>query len=167
MVMSGPIVVFACGDELRGDDGVAPFAVRALPSAVAAGVEVRVLGAVAVEDLVALSPGTRVVIVDAVVGPAPGQLVELDLAALPAGVTDRAALALITTSSHQLPLGDMLALAALLRDAPIDGRFVGIGIRSVAFGSELSGPVADALPALTDAVSRAILAIGGPETLAP
>ena len=165
--MSGLIVVFACGDELRGDDGVAPLAVRALPAAVAAGVDVRVLGAVAVEDLVALPPGTRVVIVDAIVGPDPGQVVELDLAALPAGATDLAAPALITTSSHQLPLGEVVALATLLRDAPIDGRFVGIGIRSVAFGSELSGPVADALPALTDAVSRAILAIAGPETLAP
>lgn len=154
--MSGPIVVFACGSELRGDDGVAPLAVRALPAAVAAGVDVRVLGAVAVEDLVALPPGTKVVIVDAVVGPAPGQVVELDLAAFPPGATDLAAPALITTSSHQLPLGEVVALATLLRDAPIDGRFVGIGIRSVAFGSELSGPVADALPALTDAVSRAI-----------
>jgi hydrogenase maturation protease len=165
--MSGPIVVFACGDELRGDDGVAPVAVRALPAAIAAGVDVRVLGAVAVEDLVALPPGTKVVIVDAVVGPPPGQVVELDLAALPAGATDPAAPALVTTSSHQLPLGEVLALATLLRDAPVDGRFVGIGIRSVAFGGELSGPVADALPALTDAVSRAILAIGGPETLTP
>jgi hydrogenase maturation protease len=160
--MSSPIVVFACGDELRGDDGVAPLAVRALPPRVVAGIDVRVLGAVAVEDLVALQPGTRVIIVDAVVGPPPGQVVELGLAELTSN-----SVTVVATSTHQLPLGEVLALAALLRDVPIEGRFVGVGIGSVAFGRDLSGAVTAALPVLADAVARAILAVGGPEKLAP
>jgi hydrogenase maturation protease len=161
--MSGRIIVLACGDELRGDDGVALAAVGALPPAVLAHAEVRIVGAVAVEDLVALPVGSRVVIVDAVAGPAPGQLVELELAALHGRASDLAAPgvpAVSPTSSHQLPLPEVVALAGLLRDAPLEGRFVGVGIGSVAFGSGLSEPVAAAVPALTEAVARIVRALG-------
>ncbi len=194
--MSGRIIVLACGDELRGDDGVALAAVGALPPEVLARAEVRMVGAVAVEDLVALPAGSRVVIVDAVAGPVPGQLVEFELAALPGRAPDPvapdagasatrapdlatpdsgasgapdadamrtrspAAPAVSPTSSHQLPLLETVALAGLLRDAPLEGRFVGVGIESVAFGSGLSSPVVAAVPALTEAVARAVRALG-------
>jgi Ni,Fe-hydrogenase maturation factor len=210
--MTGRIIVLACGDELRGDDGVAVAAVGALLPAILARAEVRIVGAVAVEDLVALPVGSRVVIVDAVAGPAPGQLVEFELAALhgrahdpaapDAGASavpdaeasaapdaeasaapahgpaapdaeasaapDAAAMhtrapgapAVGPTSSHQLPLPEVVALAGLLRDAPLEGRFVGVGIKSVAFGSGLSEAVAAAVPALAEAVARAVRALG-------
>jgi Ni,Fe-hydrogenase maturation factor len=210
MAMSSHIIVLACGDELRGDDGVALAVVGALPSAVLARAEVRIVGAVAVEDLVALPVGSRVVIVDAVAGPAPGQLVELELAALHRRAPDLAApdaavkhtrapgapdagtssapdagassaphagasstqdapaerprhpgvLGVSPTSSHQLPLPEVVALAGLLRDSPLEGRFVGVGIESVAFGSGLSTRVAAAVPALAQAVARAVRALG-------
>ena len=211
VVMTGRIIVLACGDELRGDDGVAVAAVGALPPAILARAEVRIVGAVAVEDLVALPVGSRVVIVDAVAGPAPGQLVEFELAALHGRAHDPAApdaevsaapahdpaapdaevsaapahdpaapdaeasaapdaAAIHTrapgapaagpTSSHQLPLPEVVALAGLLRDAPLEGRFVGVGIKSVAFGSGLSEAVAAAVPALAEAIARAVRALG-------
>ena len=196
VVMTGRIIVLACGDELRGDDGVAVAAVGALPPAILARAEVRIVGAVAVEDLVALPVGSRVVIVDAVAGPAPGQLVEFELAALHGRAHDPAAPdaevsaapahdpaapdegvsaapdapamhtrapgapAVGPTSSHQLPLPEVVALAGLLRDAPLEGRFVGVGIKSVAFGSGLSEAVAAAVPALAEAVARAVRALG-------
>ena len=187
--MTGPIIVLACGDELRGDDGVALVVVGALPPEVLARAEVRIVGAVAVEELVALPTGSRVVIVDAVAGLAPGQLVELELAALIGRAPDRATLdaeapaapdagaldalrpaalnphvpkapAVSSTSSHQLPLPEVVALAELLRNAPLEGRFVGVGIESVAFGSGLSMPVAAAVPALAEAIARAVRALG-------
>ena len=150
--------------------------------------EVRIVRAVEVEDLVALPAGSRVVIVDAVAGPAPGQLVEIELAALHGRAPDRAtpdagassapdaaslerppsaaythvpgAPDVSPTSSHQLPLPEVVALAGLLRNAPLEGRFVGVGIESVAFGSGLSRPVAAAVPALAEAVARAVQALG-------
>lgn len=156
--MVRPVVVLACGDALRGDDGIAAAAVRALPPRVLELTEVRVLDAPGVEDLVDLPPDAWVVIVDAVAGPPPGQLVELDLAALralsaaPHGVAGSGPVA----SSHQLPLPEVVALAGLLRGEPLLGRFVGVGIRSVAFGEGFSEPVAAALPALTAAVAHAV-----------
>ena len=63
--MTGRIIVLACGDELRGDDGVALAVAGALPPAVLARAEVRIVRAVEVEDLVALPVGSRVVIIDA------------------------------------------------------------------------------------------------------
>ena len=74
---------------------------------------------------------------------------------------------LSAASSHQLPLPEVVALAGLLRDAPLAGRFVGVGIESVAFGRPLSEPVAAAVPRLTDAIARAIQALGGRDTLPP
>lgn len=147
------IVVFACGDPLRGDDSVAPRAVKALPPEATAGIDARLVGALEPEYLIDLPARTRVIIVDAVVGPEPGEIVELDLADL----SGRAE-AVVTTSTHQLPLDQVVALAQLLRDEPIEGTFVGVGIEAVAHGEALSQPVEAALPALQDAIARAIAA---------
>jgi hydrogenase maturation protease len=147
------VVVYACGDPLRGDDAIGPRAVGRLPAAALAGVEVRVVGALAPEHLSDLPAGTRVVIVDAVVGPEPGRIVELDLGSLTTGgLAER----VVTTSSHQLPLDQAVALGQLLRDAPLQGRFVGLGIGSVAPGAGLSDAVGAALPAFRAAIERAI-----------
>jgi len=151
--MDRPVIVFACGDELRGDDAVALAAVEGLPGDVLERVDLRMVGALAPEHLTALAPGARIVILDAVVGPPPGQLVELDLAEL-----GRAA-ATAVHSTHQLPLAQVVALAEVLRGEPVAGRFVGLGIASVSHGSGMSEPVAMALPALREAVARAVLAL--------
>jgi hydrogenase maturation protease len=148
------VLILACGDELRGDDGLAAAAVRGLPAATLARADVRVVRGLAIEDLVALPAGCRLVIVDAVAGPPAGELVELDLAAL----SEHAA-TVVSTSTHQLPLHDVVALAGLLREDPLGGCFVGLGVGSVTFGTELSEPVAAALPALREAIARAVRAI--------
>jgi hydrogenase maturation protease len=148
------VVVFACGDPLRGEDGAAPRAARGLPPDVLAAADVRLVGALEAEYLIDLPAGAKVVIVDAVLGPPPGEIVQLGLAEM----SGRAA-ALVTTSCHQLPLDKVVALAQLLRDDPIGGLFVGVGIGSVSVGGELGAAVSAAIPDLRDAVARAVLTL--------
>ena len=74
-----------------------------------------------------------------------------------AEMSGRAA-AVVTVSSHQLPVDKVVALAQLLRDEPVQGRFVGVGIESVSIGGEvLAEAVVAALPALRDAVARVVV----------
>jgi hydrogenase maturation protease len=145
------VVVFACGDPLRGDDSVASIACRSLPPATMARAAVKLIGALEPEYLRDLPAGVRAVIVDAVVGPAPGEIVEMDLAEM-SGRAQK----VVTISGHQLPLDQVVALAQLLRDEPVVGRFVGLGIEAVAMGEEPRASVADAIPALRDAVARTV-----------
>jgi hydrogenase maturation protease len=155
------VVVFACGDALRGDDSVAGRAVASLPSGTTSAADVRSVGALEPEMLMALDPQTPVVVVDAVVGVGVGDIVELDLAGL-ASKTDRVA----AWSSHQLPLERVISLAELLRGAPVRGRFVGLGIGRVEGGAGLSPGAAAAMPRLVVAVERAVetLTTRGSET---
>lgn len=145
------VVVFACGDPVRGDDSVAFRACTTLPPEALARADVKLVGALQPEYLRDLGPGVRAIIVDAVVGPAPGEIVEMALVEM-SGRAER----VVTTSSHQLPLDQVVALAQLLRDEPVVGRFVGVGIESVAMGEEPTESVEAAIPALRDAVARAI-----------
>jgi hydrogenase maturation protease len=145
------VVVFACGDPLRGDDSVAPIACTSLPPETLARADVKLIGALEPEYLRDLPAGVRAVIVDAVVGPPAGEIVEMDLAEM-SGRAEK----VVTTSTHQLPLDQVVALAQLLRDEPVLGRFVGVGIDAVAIGEEPRSSVVDAVPALRDAVARAV-----------
>lgn len=151
MTVTDRVVVFACGDPLRGDDAVAPLVVKSLFQALPPGVVIRLIGALEAEYLVDLARDTRVVIVDAVVGPEPGAIVEMDLR----DMSGRAE-AVITTSTHQLPLDQVVAIAQLLRDEPVEGVFVGMGIEAVAHGAALSAPVEAAIPALREAIHHAV-----------
>ncbi len=151
------VVVLACGQPLGGDDAVGLLAVDGLAPREPGRVEVHQVGALELEHLTGLEADTRVVIVDALVGPEPGQVVDLDLADLAdlAGRVERDA-RVVTASSHRLPLGQVVALAQLLRDEPLEGRFVGIGIGAVVPGAGPGAAVLAALPALRAAVERAI-----------
>ena len=60
-----------------------------------------------------------------------------------------------------MPLPEVLALAALLRETRLTGRFVGVGIASVALGEGLSHPVAGAVPLVAEAVARAVRSLAG------
>lgn len=139
--------MLACGEPLRGDDSVAALVVGSLPPQAVRGVDLRLVGAVEPEAIVELEPGARLIIVDAVVGPPPGTIVRMDLAEMP----DRAA-AMVAASTHQLPLEEVVALAQLLRDDPIEGVFLGVGVASVAIGAALSEPVKAAVPRLREAL---------------
>jgi hydrogenase maturation protease len=146
------VVVFACGDPLRGDDSVAPRACTSLPPEVLARADVKLVGALEAEYLRDLPAGVRAVVVDAVVGVPPGELMELELHEM-SGRAQR----VVTTSTHQLPLDQVIAIAQLLRDEPVEGRFVGVGIEAVEIGAELTPAVDDAVAQLREAVARAVM----------
>jgi len=145
------VVVFACGDPLRGDDSVAHLAVEALPPEALARADVKLVGALEAEYLRDLPAGVRAIVVDAVVGPPPGEIVEMALIEM-SGRAKR----VVTTSSHQLPLDEVVAISQLLRDEPVVGRFIGMGIESVEIGEHATPSVEASIPALTAAIASAV-----------
>jgi hydrogenase maturation protease len=147
------VVVFACGEPMRGDDAAAATAVAGLGADVLARADVRIVTAIEPETLVELRPGTALVVVDAVTGVAAGRIVTLDLADLEE-VTRVSPLA--SPSTHQLPLQGAIRLAELLRGAPLEGRFVGVGAGRAPAGGGLSEAVTAALPGLRAAIAEAV-----------
>ena len=109
----------------------------------------------AVEDLLALSPGSAAIVVDAVVGVEPGRLVSFDLAELPAQASR-----LRPHSTHQLPLDQVVGMAELL-GAVVRGTFVGVGGLDFGYGQPLSEPVRHALPSLRAALTAEIERLSG------
>jgi hydrogenase maturation protease len=133
--------LLVCGNADRGDDGAALSAVAtllpALPAALLERLEVRRCGHLRVEDLLDVPNGEIAVVVDAAVGLAPGHVVTLPLdtiAADPSSPSPR--------SSHELPIDQVLGLAATLRTGGLpEGTFVGIGGRRFGYGRPLSRSV--------------------------
>lgn len=144
------IRIIVCGNADRGDDGAALVAVATLLPSLDRGllnkIEVRRCLELRVEDLVDVPPDVRCVILDAVVGAEPGQVVERPLDGLDvrADFTPR--------SSHQLPLEMVLGLARVLRERPIEGAFVGLAGHGFGYGTPLSRVVRAALPAYCAAI---------------
>ena len=60
-------------------------------------------------------------------------------------------------SSHVLPLGQVVAIAGIMREQPIDGTFVGIGGRSFEFGRRIDRGVRAGLPAFRAAIAAALV----------
>ena len=155
-------MVFACGHPLHGDASVAHEAVMVLPPELLALAEVKLIGALKPEYLRDLPAGVGAVIVDAVVGPEPGSIVEVPLIEM-SGRSEE----ILTTSTHPLTLDQVVAMAQLLRDEPVQGLFVGLGIEPItdAQSGELSegvaptGPMKEAIPALRDTVAHALEAL--------
>ncbi len=161
VVRQRSITLFACGNTDRGDDAAAVHAVRA--AMVTAPwledhVDLRTLEAVDVDDLVGLPDDGSLVVVDALMGPEPGRVVDVDLADL-----GRSARRLRPTSSHQLPLDRLIGLADVLRQRPLRGRLIGIGVTDVSLGAGLSAVVSTNLPAFTRAIVRAVEELSGPD----
>ena len=106
--------------------------------------------------------------VDAVAGLEPGEVWVRPLAALVdrAHALERSGRAAEPRSSHELPLEQVLALAATLRDRPPAGTFVGIGGARWNPGAGLSDAVVAALPAFAAAIDAAIAEAAGPEAAA-
>lgn len=161
------VVVVACGQADRGDDAVALVAADRLVSMGflardGPDPDLRIAGALEVEDVLAIAPGEALVVVDAVDGPAPGEIVVRPLAAL-LPLAGTASGALSPRSTHAVSIPDALAIAAALRperELP-PGSFVGMGIASVALGEGLSRAVAAALPAFVDAVRAEVTRLRG------
>ena len=148
------VLVLVCGERLRGDDAVALVAADALPANARALAELVEVGQLSVEILLDVAEGVALIVVDAAIGVAPGQVVTLPLAeiAATAGATDGATPA----SSHSLPPDQVVALAGELRGSPLRGSFVGIGGAEFGFGEGLSPAVAAGLPAFIAALAAEI-----------
>jgi hydrogenase maturation protease len=155
------VPVFVCGEPTRGDDAAAFAAVELLPPVTRGHAHVVEAGQLDVLFLLDLPADRPCVVVDAVAGLAPGEVWVRPLAALVdrARALDRSGRAVEPRSSHELPLEQVLALAATLRDRPPAGTFVGIGGVRWDPGAPLSEAVAAALPAFADAIAAAIQAV--------
>ena len=144
-----PIVVIACGEPLRGDDRIAHVVVDGLSRQDVRGATVRHVPALWPEDLAGIDDGSRTIIVDAVVGIEPGDIVRVDLMGIPTAMNAR------PTSSHQLPLDMVVALAKLL-GWQAQGVFIGIGTSDFTHGAPLSTQLRGRIPDLSRAVAREI-----------
>jgi hydrogenase maturation protease len=139
-----------CGNADRGDDGVALAAAATLLPAIhaelAPKLEIRRCPDLRTEDLIDLPEGVQALIIDAVVGLAPGEIVRMplgDLAARPA-FTPR--------SSHQLPIDLVVGLAGVIRERPVPGVFIGLSGHRFGYGTPLSKAARAALPAFRAAI---------------
>ena len=150
----GRVTVLACGEPMRGDDAVGLMAVAAISPEIAKLAEIRYVGQLNAEDL--LDAREPVVVVDAVSGPPPGELLEIPLAELAVGGLPGRAV-----SSHALPLATAVALAAQLRRSTPRGRFVGVAGGQYGLGTDLSDPVRRAMARLVGAIERAIRELSG------
>ncbi|MFI5261772.1 MAG: hydrogenase maturation protease [Candidatus Limnocylindrales bacterium] len=140
--------VLVCGDPRRCDDGVALRAAAGLPRAARALADVRPVGQLDPQAL--LDAARPCIVVDAVVGVPAGTLVDMALGEV-AQVGAPA-----PHSSHALPAAMVVGLAEAM-GADLDGsRLIGVGIGDVRFGTELSPPVAAALPRLIEMLAVAI-----------
>jgi hydrogenase maturation protease len=155
--------LLVCGTADRGDDGAALSAVAGLlpglPGHLLAALDVRRCEQLQVEDLLDLPDETGCVIVDAVVGIAPGEVITLPLDAFP-GADRRAEVA--SRSSHTLPMGQLIELASILRGHPVRGSFVGLGGRSFGYGRGLGRTVRASLPEFRAAIENEIVRLAVP-----
>jgi len=153
-----PVPVFVCGEPTRGDDAAGFAAVELLAPAVRELADVVAAGQLDVLFLLDLPADRPCVVVDAVAGLAPGEVWVRPLAALVdrARALEGSGRAVEPRSSHELPLEQVLALAATLRDRPPAGTFVGIGGARWDAGAGLSDGVVEALPAFAGAIAAAI-----------
>jgi len=145
------VEVLICGSPDRGDDGAPIAAAALLRGRLDRRASVRTVGQLDIDDLLAISPGAAVVIVDAAVGLHAGQVVTLPITGL-IGRTD----GLRPRSSHALSFPEVVGLAELLRGRPVPGRIVAIGGSQFGLGKGLSRSVAIALPRFVDAILEAI-----------
>jgi hydrogenase maturation protease len=148
--------VFVCGQPLRGDDAVGFEVVAALPGGAREAATIVDAGALDVTALASLPDDAHCIIVDAVAGVVPGELVELRLDSLADAAHASGLATPLGRSTHALAIPDTLALARLLRGKPLDGVFLGIGIAQCVPGAPLSPRVAAAVPAGADCLASLI-----------
>ncbi len=156
MTPAGLVRVLLCGERFRRDDGAAVLAAASLDRAPLALAAIAEVGWLSVEALLDVPEGAAVILADAAVGVAAGQVVVVSLAEIA-----RRGPGATPASSHSLPPDQVLALAGELRGSPLRGVFVGIGGTEFGFGDELSPAVAAGLPAFTAALAQEINRLAG------
>jgi Ni,Fe-hydrogenase maturation factor len=154
--------LLVCGERLRRDDGAAILAAEMLPADAVAVAEVSEVGQLSAEAILDVPEEVALVVADAAVGVAPGEVVALPLADLAGGATGAGAGRCggrggpSPASSHSMPAQQVLAMATQLRGAAPRGVFVGIGGADFGFGEGLSPAVEAALPAFAETIADAI-----------
>ena len=145
--------MIVCGNADRGDDGAALSAVATLlptlPTPLLERLEVRRCGQLCVEDLLDVPAGEVAVVIDAAVNIPPGHVVSMPISEIDA-VAGTAA----PRSSHDIPIEQVLALAATMRTGGLPaGMFIGIGGRRFGYGRPLSRSVRLAMPGFQRAIA--------------
>jgi hydrogenase maturation protease len=144
----------AVGNPIMADDGVGPALLAALrqtcPSAAVEWVDGGIGG---LDLLPVVEDAERLLVLDAVVGEAPGQVVRWDGDQLPRLLAAK-------LSPHQVGLLDVFSAARLLGREPSEVVVVGIAPGRVALGPGLTPPVEAALPAAA-ALAAAVLEAWG------
>jgi len=142
------IVVLTCGDPAHAEhDSVAIAAAKALPPEMLERVDVKLVGPMRPEYLRDLAPGTHVIVADTVIG-TPGEVTVIPLLELNGREEP-----LQASSTPDPPLDEVVAMAQLLRDEPLRGRFVGIGVESVDLRQP---PDAVSVEVMRDAMARVV-----------
>jgi hydrogenase maturation protease len=153
-----PVLLLICGNPDRGDDGAPLEAVAGLlpglPAHLLVDLEVRRCEQLEIEDLVELPDESACVIVDAALGIAPGSVVTIPLTDVPAR---DAAAGPVARSSHVLPIGQLVAIAEIMRGARLHGSLVAIGGDAFGFGPGLGRRVRRGLPAFQHAIEAALI----------
>lgn len=159
LLPSPTVRVVVCGDADGGDAGVALAAAATLLPTLSADLgsrlEIRRRMELRVDDLADLPLAERCLIIDAVSGGPPGEVVVI---ALDADMTwpDMA-----PRSAHELPIGLLLSIAAVIRGAPVEGVFVGLGGHRWGYGTPLSRLARAAMPAYRAAIATALADLAG------
>jgi hydrogenase maturation protease len=152
--MSPTWTVLVLGDPMRGDDGAALLAAEHLEGR-ATQHNIRRVGMLGPEDLVeALAKGPCLVL-DAVRGITPGEVVELPLERVADVDGPQPA------SSHALPAGTIVGLAEALGARLQAGTFLGIGGERFELGDAISPAVRRGLAGYERAIARRLGTIGG------
>ena len=125
-----------------------------LPRHLLADLEVRRSEQLELEDLIELPGEMACVVVDTAVGLVPGAVVTIALTEVPG---HDAATGPAARSSHILPIGQVIAIAELMRGCPLDGSLVAIGGEAFGFGPGLGRQVLAALPAFRAAIEAALI----------
>jgi len=147
--------VLVLGDAMRGDDGAALLAADHLEMAAVPDCRIWRLGQLGPDDLVAALSEGPCLVLDAVRGVPPGEVVERPLVRVADTGGPQPA------SSHALPPGVIVRLAAAL-GADLDmGTFVGIGGERFELGEGISPAVQRGLAGYERAIARRLAAIGG------
>lgn len=144
-------LILACGNPLRGDDGVGPELAARAAERFAADPAVRILAGLQWTPELAgeIRAARSVLFVDASVSSPPG---ELDVRA----VTPEDPRAGATT--HDLQAAQLLGLAAELYGAsPLSALQLTVGAASIEFGEGFSEPVRAALPAAGELLARTVV----------
>jgi hydrogenase maturation protease len=151
------VLVLAVGNPILGDDGAGPRALALLESegGLPDGVALMDGGTEGLTLLPALEDAARLLILDALdAGLAPGALARMSGDEVPTALRRR-------LSPHEVGLADLLALARLRGTLPLEVVLLGVQPGALAVSTELTPPVAAALPALVRAAREEVRRLAG------